>query len=142
MARRPITPNGYTMLIADDEVNVARTLQLIFEQAGYAVTVVNSAADAIRKFSDGFITDIVVADLNMEREDIGLEVAREAQKLNPRPLVVICTGYANVDNSRIALQMRVDYLATKPVDIEEMKSSLELLLRRRNGFSAPMVRHG
>jgi hypothetical protein len=28
------------------------------------------------------------------------------------------------------------------VDIEEMKSSLELLLRRRNGFSAPMVRHG
>ena len=32
------------MLIADDEVNVARTLQLIFEQAGYAVTVVNSAA--------------------------------------------------------------------------------------------------
>jgi DNA-binding NtrC family response regulator len=130
------------MLIADDEVNVARTLQLIFEQAGYAVTVVNSAADAIRKFKDGFVADIVVADLNMERENIGLDVARAAQRLDPRPLVVICTGYANVDNSRIALQMRVDYLATKPVDIEEMKSSLELLLRRRNGFGATMVRHG
>ena len=130
------------MLIADDEVNVARTLQLIFEQAGYAVTCVSSAAEAIKRFNDGFVADIVVADLNMEREDIGLEVARAAQKLEPRPLVVICTGYANVDNSRIALQMRVDYLATKPVDIEEMKSSLELLLRRRNGLLAPMVRHG
>ena len=130
------------MLIADDEVNVARTLQLIFEQAGYAVTVVNSAADALQRFNDGFLADIVVADLNMEREDIGLEVARAAQKLDPRPLVVICTGYANIDNSRMALQMRVDYLATKPVDIEEMKSSIALLLRRRNGFGAPMVRHG
>jgi CheY-like chemotaxis protein len=142
VARRAITPNGYTMLIADDEVNVARTLQLIFEQAGYTVTVVNSAADAIRKFQDGFVADIVVADLNMERDDIGLDVARAAQKLEPRPLVVICTGYANIDNSRIALEMRVDYLATKPVDIEEMKSSLALLLRRRNAMSLPMVRHG
>jgi DNA-binding NtrC family response regulator len=131
LPRRPIIPNGYSILIADDEINVARTLQMIFEQDGYAVTCVYSAAEALKKFNEGFRADIVVADLNMERDDIGLDVARVAQKLQPRPLVVICTGYANVDNSRIALQMRIDYLATKPVDVDDMKAALSLLLERR-----------
>lgn len=131
------------MLIADDEVNVARTLQMIFEQDGYHVNCVHSAAEALRKFEHGVRTDIVIADLNMERDDIGLEVARAAQKLEPRPLVVICTGYANVDNSRLALQIRIDYLATKPVDVDEMKSALRLLLeRRRNGAQRPVLSHG
>ena len=132
------------MLIADDEINVARTLQMIFEQAGYVVTSVHSAKEALRKFDEGMRADIVVADLNMEREDIGLEVARAAQKLDPKPLVVICTGYANVDNSLIALQMRIDYLATKPVDVDDMKSALELLLeRRRMSTQKPaMLSHG
>ena len=142
MPRRPIVPNGYSILIADDEVNVARTLQMIFEQAGYAITTVHSAAQALKKFEEGVRADIVIADLNMERDDIGLEVARAAQHLEPRPIVVICTGYANIDNSRLALQMRIDYLATKPVDVDEMKSALELLLRRREDFSKQLVRHG
>ncbi len=135
MPRRPVTPNGYSILIVDDEVNVARTLQMIFEQCGYTVTSAHSAAEAMRKFADGIRADIVIADLNMEREDIGLEVAHAAQDLEPRPIVVICTGYANVDNSRLALQMRIDYLATKPVDVDEMKTSLELLLERRRNVS-------
>jgi ATP-dependent Lon protease len=129
--RRPIISNGYSILIADDEINVARTLQMIFEQAGYAVTCVYSAAEAFKKFNEGFRADIVIADLNMERDDIGLDVARVAQQLQPRPLVVICTGYANIDNSRVALQMRIDYLATKPVDVDDMKAALALLLERR-----------
>lgn len=143
MPRIPTTPNGYSILIADDEVNVARTLQMIFQQAGYAVTCVHSAAEALKKFNDGFRADIVIADLNMERDDIGLDVARVAQKLQPRPLVVICTGYANVDNSRIALQMRIDYLATKPVDVDDMKAALGLLLeRRRRSLESPVLSHG
>ena len=68
----------------------------------------------------------------MEKDDIGLEVARVAQKLKPRPLVVICTGYANVDNASIALEMRVDHLLTKPVSIEELRTSLSQLLFERS----------
>ena len=143
MPRRPIIPNGYSILIADDEINVARTLQMIFEHDGYNVTCVHSAAEALKKFNEGLRADIVVADLNMERDDIGLDVARAAQKLDPRPLVVICTGYANVDNSRMALQMRIDYLATKPVDVDDMKAALGLLLeRRRRSLQTSVLSHG
>jgi len=122
---------SHSILLVDDEVNVARTLQMVFEQEGYDVTTAYSAREALQVFKEGLRTDVVITDLNMEREDIGLEVARAAQKLRPRPLVVICTGYATVDNSSSALEMQVDYLVTKPVDLDELKSALLLMLGRR-----------
>jgi DNA-binding NtrC family response regulator len=115
----------------DDEVNVTRTLQMILEQQGYKVIPAYSAAEALSRFNGGFRPAIVITDLNMERDDIGLEVARAAQQLKPRPIVVICTGYANVDNATAALEMRVDHLLTKPVSIEELQTSLSRLLRDR-----------
>jgi CheY-like chemotaxis protein len=120
-----------SILLIDDEVNVARTLQMVFEREGYKVTAAYSAREALQIFEDGLRADVVITDLNMEKDDIGLDVARAAQKLKPRPLVVICTGYANIENSALALEMRVDYLVTKPVDLEELKQALVLMLSRR-----------
>jgi two-component system chemotaxis response regulator CheY len=124
--------NSKSILIVDDEINVARTLQMVFEMDGYQVTAANSATEALQKFKDGLRVDIVLTDLNMEREDIGLDVARAAQGLKPRPLVVICTGYATVHNSSAALDMRVDYLATKPVDLDELKTAFARMLDQRS----------
>lgn len=109
---------------------------MVFEQEGYTVTAAYSAREALQNFKDGLRTDVVITDLNMERDDIGLEVARAAQKLKPRPLVVICTGYATVENSSSALEMRVDYLVTKPVDLDELKSALMQMLGRRKSHAA------
>src|SRR3954467_12653581 len=120
------------ILLVDDEVNVTRTLQMILEQEGYAVIPAYSAAEALTKFQGGFRPGIVITDLNMEKDDIGLDVARAAQKLKPKPIVVICTGYANVENAGKALEMRVDHLLTKPVGIDELRASLNRLIQSRN----------
>lgn len=125
MARRP------TLLIVDDEENVARTLQLIFEREGYRVSTAYSSAEALRTLGNGHHFDVVITDLNMEREDVGLEVARYAKELKPPPIVVICTGFANLNNTRQALTMHVDYLATKPVDLNDLRGALSRLLTRR-----------
>lgn len=118
--------------IVDDEINVARTLQMVLEREGYEVTCANSARAALRQYRDGLRPDAAIIDLNMEEEDIGLRVAEAAQRLKPRPVVVICTGYANVENIQTALNLRVDYLATKPVDLDELKSALNRLFERRS----------
>ncbi len=117
--------------IVDDEINVARTLQMVLERETYTVTCANSARQALQQYKDGLRPDAAIIDLNMEREDIGLEVAKAAQRLRPTPVVIICTGYANVENIQTALEMRVDYLATKPVDLEELKGALLRLFQRR-----------
>jgi two-component system, NtrC family, nitrogen regulation response regulator NtrX len=125
MAKRP------SILIVDDEINVTRTLQLVFEGAGYEVVPAYSSAEAMKLLRNGRQFDIVITDLNMEREDIGLDVARRAKRLKPAPVVVVCTGFASVNNSRQALEMHVDYLATKPVDLDELKSALSRFMRQR-----------
>jgi len=117
--------------IVDDEVNVARTLQMVLEREAYAVTCASSAREALQQYREGLRPDAAIIDLNMEKEDIGLDVAKAAQKLTPAPVVIICTGYANLDNIQTALDMRVDYLATKPVDLEELKGALVRLFLRR-----------
>ncbi len=132
-------PSRSNLLIVDDESSIQKTLRLVFEREGYAVTTAGSCAEALKLFNNGHQWDAVITDLNMEKEDIGLEVARAALLLNSRPVVVICTGFASLSNSHEALRMRVDYLVNKPVDLDELKGALSrhLTLRsQRNGNRA------
>ena len=126
MVRQP------SLLIVDDETNVALTLQMVFERDGYTVHTASSCAGALKLLENGHLFDAVITDLNMEKENIGLEVARAALRLHPKPAVVLCTGYASVDNSAAALQMKVDYLATKPVDLDELKRAVRRLMAFRD----------
>ena len=122
-----------SLLIVDDEVNVTRTLQMVFEDEGYNVTPAYSSREALEILSNGHRFDGIITDLNMEREDVGLNVARRALELKPQPVVIICTGFANMANARAALAMHVHYLATKPVELDELKSNLRRLIAMRDG---------
>jgi DNA-binding NtrC family response regulator len=124
-------PNHH-LLIVDDEPSVAMTLKMIFEREGYYVLTADSCAEALKALDGKRSFDAVITDLNMEREDIGLEVVKAAQQKMPKPVVVVCTGYANLANSQRALRMKIDYLATKPVDLEQLLGAISVMLRRRS----------
>src|SRR5947209_15734420 len=128
------------MLIVDDEESITRTMQLMFEERGFNVNTACSCADALRALGNGHRYDAVITDLNMETEDVGLEVARVAKRASPAPVVVVCTGYANVKNARVALDMHVDYLATKPVDLDQLFSAVDRLLARRDDGGGSLSR--
>lgn len=125
MTRKP------NVLLVDDEESILATLRLVFEAEGYAVHTANSCRDALEVLKNGVSIDAVVTDLNMEKNDIGLEVARFARTLRPTPVVLVCTGFANEDNARQALKLHIDYLLQKPVDLNELKQALRRLLRLR-----------
>jgi DNA-binding response OmpR family regulator len=44
--------------------------------------------------------------------------------------VVICTGFASMDNSKESLKIGVDYMAHKPVELTELISALNRLIAR------------
>ncbi len=124
-----------TLLIVDDEPSVALTLKMIFEREGYNVRTAASCAEALSLLVERRF-EAVITDLNMERDDIGLDVVRAAQQLKPRPVIVICTGFANLQNTETALGMKIDYLATKPVDLEQLLLAIERLVKRRKAQGA------
>jgi DNA-binding NtrC family response regulator len=123
------------LLIVDDEESILETLRLILERHGYKVITAESCAEALEFFQAGAEFDAVITDLNMEREDIGLEVARAATELRPKPAIVILTGFANMSNARAALEIGVDYMANKPLAVKELTSVLDRLIpsRRERG---------
>lgn len=120
-----------SVLLVDDEASILQTLRLVFEREGYDVATAESCSQAVGMLNGGKCKyDAVITDLNMEAEDIGLEVARAALKARPRPAVVICTGFASMANSRTALDMGVDYMAHKPVELNDLISALNRLIAR------------
>lgn len=125
-----------SILVVDDEPNVALTLRMIFEAAGFRATSAASARDALRLFDGGRHFDVVLTDLNMEREDIGLEVARVAKRLRPKPVVVILTGYASMKNAQTALEIQVDHFANKPVEIPKLIETVQRLVGWRRDAMA------
>jgi CheY-like chemotaxis protein len=118
------------VLLAEDEPGILFTFSEILRQQGYQVETAHSYAEA-RERMQSHAYDAVIADLNMERIGLGLELARQAKELEPPPAVVIYTGYPTLEQLRSALALRVDYLALKPVDLEEIKAALHRLVTRR-----------
>lgn len=101
---------------------------MVLEADGYSVSTASSAAEALAILKSGTSFDVVITDLCLERDDIGLKVARQAIKLHPRPVVVLITGFASVENARTALEMHVDHYALKPLDLDELRTALNRLL--------------
>ena len=125
------------VLLAEDEPAVRTTFKSVLEEAGYKVQAVPSfveAKDSIRQ-SD---FDAIITELSLEKEALGLELAREAKKRKPAPAVVIYTAEPTIERLRAALALRVDYVALKPVDLDEIRSALFRLIARR---AAALSRH-
>ena len=122
-----------SILLADTDRNVLYTFKMILEEAGFRVQAVSTfiaARGAIAQ--SGF--DAVVTELSLEREGQGLNLAREAKELTPSPIVVLWTDHPTMENLRAAWHLQVDYVAFKPVDLEEIQAALKRLIARRGEF--------
>jgi len=118
------------ILLAEDDPSVMYTFKAILEQEGFAVDCAeafDSAKVAGRKSS----YDAIITDFALDRDDLGLELAREAKRRQPAPAILIYTSHPTVDRLRHALAARVDYFAFKPIDLEEIKLAIARLVAHR-----------
>lgn len=69
-------------------------------------------------------TDIVITDIRMPLMD-GLELSRRIQESCPGVMVIIISGYSEFEYAKQALRYNVSNYLLKPIDLEELTSSLE-----------------
>jgi len=120
-----------SVLIVDDETNVALTLQMVFEEIGYAVTTAESCAAALDIVRGRRRFDAVITDLCMEEDRSGLEVAKAASQLQPAPVIVMMTGFGTFENVKAAVGSAVDHFALKPLELDELKRIVARLIALR-----------
>ena len=121
------------LLFVDDEDNIRLTLPLLLEQHGFDVTTVAGVADALVQIS-AVSFDVLLTDLNIEREGDGFLVITAMRRAQPRCKNFILTGYPGLENAIRGIQSQVDDYFTKPADIEELVAKIKARL------SAPAVK--
>jgi two-component system response regulator PilR (NtrC family) len=120
-----------SVLLADPEPSVIVTLRMILEQDGYQVSTATSytAATALLQ-SESW--DILITEFDLEAEALGLQLAGEAKSLQHRPAIFVYASYPNVERLRAALALHVDYCGFKPLEVDEIRKVVRLLLARNS----------
>ena len=106
-----------TVLIADDEPAIRRTLREILEFEGYAVEEAADGDEAFDKARDG--VDLVLLDIKMPKRD-GMEVLQALHDAESTVPVVMISGHGTVETAVEATQLgAVDFLE-KPPDLNRL----------------------
>ncbi len=116
------------ILIAEDDETQRLILNDILSAAGYRVTAVASAKDALTALRAN-PRDVLLTDLRMPEMD-GLELLRQAKRICPDMEVVVMTAFATVQTAVTAMKEGAsDYLA-KPFDKDELLIVVEKAIER------------
>jgi YesN/AraC family two-component response regulator len=113
-----------TLLIVDDERGILNTLEESFRDM-FKVHTANSGAEALQIFRDREV-HLVLSDQRMP-EMTGVELFSKLKAINPVPVRILITGYADINVVIRGLNEGLMWqYVTKPWDTEELKT----LLRR------------
>jgi DNA-binding NtrC family response regulator len=114
------------ILVVDDEAIIRENLHRILTEEGYDVSTEPSGQAGL-DFMKANDVDIVLLDLNLP--DIhGLDVLKQAKKLEPDLLVIIITGYASIESAVKALKMGAYDYIKKPFKADAIKLILRLAM--------------
>jgi PAS domain S-box-containing protein len=116
------TMNDYSVLIVEDNLDLVMGLQDLLHHDGYAVTVADTVAGAI-KLIRAHHFNAVILDLGLPDGD-GLTVLRECQCLDPSLPVVVVTAHISSDRTVGALAEGAYAYLTKPYDREDLRHTL------------------
>ena len=116
------------VLIAEDEVDLARTLRKALTEHGYAVDWAPNGSEALAK-ALGVPYDAIVLDL-MLPEISGLDVLAAMRQRGVRSPVLILTALDAVDAKVYGLNAGADDYLTKPFVLTELLARVRALIRR------------
>ncbi len=112
-----------SVLIADDEVEFASTLQTRLKLRKFKTSMTNSGQETLKAI-DIETPDVLVLDLKMPDLD-GLEVLARVKDSHPELQVIILTGHGSFTAGREVMERSAfDYLM-KPVDLDQLISKIE-----------------
>ena len=124
-----MTP-GHSILVVDDDPDIALGLQDLLDHDGYHVNVAGTCAEALTQTRDHEY-NAVLLDLGLPDGD-GSSVLRTLQEMQPQLPVIILTAYTSADRTVGSLTQGAFACLTKPYNRDELRA----VLRRAVGVQA------
>ena len=122
-----------SVLVVEDDRNIAELLQMYLEKEGYAVTVALDGGQGLSKFR-AIKPDLVLLDVMMPVMD-GWSVCKTIRAESNTPVIML-TAKGEVDDKIAGLKSGADDYITKPFEMREVLARIEAVLRRASGITA------
>jgi nitrogen-specific signal transduction histidine kinase len=119
--------NGLTVLVVDDNADVAEVTSSLFDHLGYETIYRNSAEAALDLLEDGAKIDLVFSDIVMPGTIDGIGLAREINSRYPNLPVVLTTGYSDATKA-VPPNLKI---LRKPFDADTLRDFIEDIVRPR-----------
>ena len=117
------------ILVVDDERSMRELLQIVLRREGHQVRLAENGPAAVAELEREPV-DVLISDIKMPGMT-GVDVLREAKRIDPDIVGIMITAYASTDSAVEALRLGAyDYL-TKPFDVEELKAKVRNAMERR-----------
>ena len=122
-----------SVLIVEDDRNIAELLQMYLEKEGYAVTVAADGGQGLAKYR-AIKPDLVLLDVMMPVMD-GWGVCKAIRAEAQTPIIML-TAKGETDDKVTGLKTGADDYITKPFEMKEVLARIEAVLRRTSGVAA------
>ena len=122
-----------SVLIVEDDHNIAELLQMYLEKEGYTVTVAADGGQGLAKFR-AIGPDLVLLDVMMPVMD-GWAVCKAIRAESQVPVIML-TAKGETDDKVAGLRNGADDYVTKPFEMKEVLARIEAVLRRASGITA------
>ncbi|MBU0728689.1 MAG: PAS domain S-box protein [Proteobacteria bacterium] len=128
------TPGGNEhILVVDDEVPIVSMEREMLTALGYRVTAVSDSQEAYDLFlnnPDDY--DLVITDMAMPRKN-GIQLAQAILGVRWDIPVILCTGFSETVNEKIANDMGIKKFIMKPIIMRDLAMSVRECLDKRRG---------
>jgi DNA-binding response OmpR family regulator len=128
------------VLIVEDDSALGLFLQKGLKLEGHEVAWVGDGEAAL-SYAVEHRPDLIVLDLSLPKKD-GTEVLEELRGRFDETAVLVLTGRSQVEERVKCLNLGADDCLLKPFSFHELTARCRALLRRREQFSDPVLRHG
>ena len=120
------------ILLAEDEVSIARALKLMLEKNQYTVDMVHNGAEAL-DFISSVPYDALVLDIMMPKMD-GIEVLTAARKMGIKTPALFLTAKGEIEDRVAGLDAGADDYLPKPFATSEFLARVRALVRRSTAY--------
>jgi len=128
------------LLIAEDDVKLAQTLQEFLAGEKFQVEVAADGADALQLLRL-FSYDAVILDWELPSAS-GIEILQEYRAAGGQAPVLMLTGKGLIEHKKTGFAAGADDYLAKPFDLEELVMRIRALLRRPSDYRSDVLKLG